>query len=115
MKKTVMNTTVDFNITGTTFGKRQGYLCDLEKHPERRVFLWREPRNKADANAIKVMADAASHGKPAKYDLGYVPRQLAAELAPLMDAGTFVEIKEWAVVGGKGLTRGLKIHAAYRK
>lgn len=108
-----MKTSWNFNISGTTFGHRQGYLCDLEKHPERRVFLWREPRNKSDANAIKVVADAMRNGKRTKYDLGYVPREVAAEMAPIMDKKGFIVIDSWAVVGGKGLTRGLKLETHY--
>ena len=108
-----MKTSWNFNISGTTFGHRQGYLCDLEKHPERRVFLWREPRNKTDANAIKVVADAMRNGKRTKYDLGYVPREVAAEMAPIMDKKGFIVIDSWAVVGDKGLTRGLKLETHY--
>ena len=108
-----MKTSWNFNISGTTFGHRQGYLCDLEKHPERRVFLWREPRNKTDANAIKVVADAMRNGKRTKYDLGYVPREVAAEMAPIMDKKGFIVIDSWAVVGGKDLTRGLKLETHY--
>src|SRR5699024_489900 len=89
-EKSLMKTCWNFNISGTTFGHRQGYLCDLEKHPERRVFLWREPRNKTDANAIKVVADAMRNGKRTKYDLGYVPREVAAEIAPIMDKKGFI-------------------------
>lgn len=42
--------------------------------------LVREPENKFDPNAIKVMA----YGK---YDLGYIPRYTAELLAPLLDSG----------------------------
>lgn len=44
----------------------------------------REPRNKYDPNAISVHI----HNQM----LGYFPRGFAAEVAPLMDAGTTLEV-----------------------
>jgi hypothetical protein len=47
--------------------------------PGRRVALRRDPANEHDPNAIAVDADGPQ--------LGWVPRDLAAELAPKLDAG----------------------------
>jgi hypothetical protein len=67
--------------------------------------LRREPENKYDKNAIKVLA----YGK---LDLGYIPRYTAELLAPLLDSGkaseraTFVRANVSTKVknGNKGLT-----------
>jgi hypothetical protein len=48
--------------------------------PGRPLRLRRDPANEFDANAIAVDTEA---GEP----LGFVPRELAAELAPRLDAG----------------------------
>lgn len=63
-------------------------IAGISRHQKRLEFvtfktffiLYREPSNPHDKNAIKVKA----YGK---YDLGYIPRDLAAELAPLLDSG----------------------------
>jgi hypothetical protein len=47
--------------------------------PGRPLELRREPDNEHDPNAIAVHADGAQ--------VGFVPRELAAELAPQLDAG----------------------------
>ena len=49
-----------------------------------RVDLIREPDNYYDSNAIKVMWRNGQH------QLGYIPRQLAEHLAPIMDSGCIV-------------------------
>ena len=49
--------------------------------------LRRDPDNEHDANAIAVHAPGAAE------QLGWVPRELAAEIAPLIDAG-----RPWAAV-----------------
>lgn len=67
-----------FSVVGTSFkpGATELLMRDLKpKHP---LTLKREPNNKYDKNAIAVC-----YGRP----LGYVPRGLAAEIAPLMDRG----------------------------
>jgi hypothetical protein len=54
--------------------------------PGRRLVLRREPGNPHDANAIAVATEDGEQ-------LGYVPRELAAELAPELDAA-----RPWAAV-----------------
>ncbi len=49
------------------------------------LILRRDPHNEHDANAIEVLAGG--------HQIGWVPRELAAELAPQMDAG-----HPWAAV-----------------
>lgn len=83
-----------FKAAGVTFGNRQNYLGYLLKHPEARIVLWREPQNKYDKNAIKILAVTDK-----RLDMGYVPRELAQTLAPQMDAKKFVKIDRFAVTG----------------
>ena len=51
------------------------------------LILKREPELKYDTNAVAVYLPSKVGGDK---QLGYVPRGLAAELAPIMDAGTEV-------------------------
>lgn len=103
---------VECHLAGVTFGKRQGslmWLSNIEKKGDVNdiaIILRREPNNETDPNAIRV----AAHGKSVnsygistyngKYgDLGYLPMAVAAKLAPLMDAGKWVEVEDWHTVG----------------
>jgi HIRAN domain len=54
--------------------------------PGRRLVLRRDPENPHDANAIAVDSAAGAQ-------VGWVPRELAAELAPDLDAG-----RPWAAI-----------------
>lgn len=72
----------DFSVAGTSF--RDGATELLQRlQPKHALTLRREPENKSDRFAVAVY----------RYDmkLGYLPRGLAAEIAPLMDFG--VEVK----------------------
>jgi len=73
-------------IAGVTFGNRQAALSNLEKYEAGNVnvTLEREADNAHDSNAIKVNV---SVGSGAAYHLGYIPKDLAAMLAPLLDKG----------------------------
>jgi len=61
-------------------------VAGIARHQDRLSFIFRksffilkrEPENKFDPNAIKVMAWG-------KHEVGYIPRELAAKLAPMMD------------------------------
>jgi hypothetical protein len=58
--------------------------------------LIRSPHNPYDANAIHVVPEA---GELAGVDLGFVPREFASELAPLLDAGAefYAEVQRVAI------------------
>lgn len=56
------------------------------------LILQREPSNPHDENAIKVLSP-----DPDNIHIGYVAKEVAAELAPIMDGGT----KLIAVVSGR--------------
>ena len=47
----------------------------------------RQPENPHDANAIRVIARIHSDGRSESHPIGYVPRELAAIIAPYMDDG----------------------------
>jgi ADP-ribosylglycohydrolase len=90
---------VDTRAAGVTHGKRQRALEHLERYPAGMVSvsLVRERENAFDKNAVAVVASVAGKGS---YVVGYVPRMLAAFLAPLMDAGKGVQASYRAVTGG---------------
>lgn len=77
-------------ITGSSFKMGAGDIIMRLRGGEK-FWLRREPTNKYDANAILVgMAGRA---------LGYIPRGLAAELAPKMDAGVQITATKIPIVG----------------
>jgi hypothetical protein len=81
MSEPVGQVTKDFVIVGTMFVI--GGTTLMERVPMRSPLKpVREPTNPADPNAIAIYYGDKK--------LGFVPRGLAAELAPLMDAGVTV-------------------------
>lgn len=107
-----MKTREQFHAAGTTFKGRQGYICYINRNKAQAyVSLRRERNNAADANAIAVIGHVAG-GK--HVPLGYVPRQLAKKLAPLMDAGRTVWCENFRVVcGGQKRTYGIVVEISY--
>ena len=86
---------------GTTFGDRQRLLERLATYDSRDIFLdlVREPGNPFDNAAIQVWAKV--HGKSSAC-IGYLSKELAAELAPCMDSGMTTIVLFDAVTGGFG-------------
>ena len=68
-------------------GHHAAALASEAAEPGRRLELRRDLANPHDANAIAV------HGDGGGEQLGWVPREVAAELAPELDAG-----KPWSAV-----------------
>jgi ADP-ribosylglycohydrolase len=105
---------VDTKAAGVTHGKRQKALEHLMRYPAEMVSvtLKRDIANAHDKNAVAVVA--AVEGKGA-YTVGYLPRMLAAFVAPLMDAGKEVNARYKAVTGGfsplacRGLAFGIEV------
>lgn len=93
---------------GTTFGARQKYLQGLARAGHIRLALVREPDNAYDPNAIKVIAIA---NKPCM--VGYVPREETKNLSAVMDRGAFVRAENPVVVGGAGLSYGMRFDISY--
>lgn len=73
-------------VAGVTYGKRQQAIEHLTHYrPENiRISLYRDNANAYDRNAIAVIATVKGKGS---YTMGYLPKALAAFIAPLMDAG----------------------------
>ena len=99
----------DINVAGVTFDGRQEVLAELYEIQEAQkagtttpsiaiipIDLVREPDNKYDANAIQVLAE----GNDGPKHVGYVPRHLAAKLAPLLDAGATVTTDPARIICG---------------
>ena len=81
--------TVDTKVTGVTVGRRQEALEKLTRYEADRisVSLTREAANEYDSNAVAVVVSVEGKGS---YTMGYLPRMLAATVAPLIDAGKAV-------------------------
>ena len=100
------------NVVGVTFsnddGKnRQSIISALntlgEIYPGRRLNLEREPTNEFDKNAIAVLG-------PYDHKLGYIQKDLAAKLAPLMDQYHEIRAEVVELLGnGDDFTYGLRI------
>lgn len=69
-------------LSGVTIGDAQKNIQDFVKGNTGICDLVREPQNPHDPNAIRVETQG-------KY-LGYIPKDVAAKLAPLTDNGTQV-------------------------
>jgi hypothetical protein len=88
-------------IAGVTFGNRQAALAHLTKYPPEAVAvaLRREADNQHDANAVAV--DVSVNGSRA-VSLGYIPREWAELIAPIIDAGVILTAVFKEVTGGIG-------------
>lgn len=80
---------VETKVRGVTYGKRQTAIEHLTRYkPESiTISLKRDKSNPHDHNAVAVIATVEGKGS---YRMGYVPKALAAFIAPLMDAGKAV-------------------------
>ena len=105
----------NINVAGVTFSGRQGKLWNLKANSASGVYvtLRREPDNKYDSNAIKVIAHIPA--KRSHFEIGYVPKDLAFWLAPHMDANKIIRTSNVRVIGGYGkkATLGCLFNLAY--
>ena len=83
-------------IVGTSFHRGSTELL-MRLKPMTPLALQRDPNNKYDSNAIAV-----GYGKRM---LGYLPRNLVKDLAPLMDAGVEIKLVRAAMQGCVGTIR----------
>jgi len=90
---------LETKVMGVTYGNRQKAIEHLARYtPESiSIRLEREQGNTHDRNAIAVHAAVEGKGS---YHMGYLPRALAAFIAPLMDAGKSVGALFREVRGG---------------
>ncbi len=84
---------------GVTYGNRQTLLDHLTRYaPEDiTVTLQREKDNTNDRNAVRIVAAVRNKGAAV---IGYINRELAAAIAPLMDKGAEIMSRFKAVTGG---------------
>lgn len=87
-----------FTLMGSSFIPGAGALIDRLK-ANQPLDLLREPTNEHDANAIKVMWG--------QQQLGWLPRGLAATIAPIMDAGVKVICRKAPPLPRFGSYRGI--------
>lgn len=90
---------VQTKVAGVTQGRRQEALEHLTRYPTAKISiqLRREANNPADANAIAVVAAVEGKGG---YTVGYLPRFVAALIAPLLDTGGEIQSGFQAITGG---------------
>jgi len=90
---------LETKVAGVTYGNRQQALEHLTRYAPEAVSirLEREQGNEHDRNAVAVWAAVEGKGS---YHMGYLPRTLAAFVAPLMDAGKAVGALFKEVRGG---------------
>lgn len=97
---------VKFSMTvrarGTSFGNRQECLGFIKRFrpDDLSVTLEKEPGNKLDSNAIRIVVHI--HPITKKTIIGYIPRGLAKELSKVIDTGVDVKAKLLDVIGGYG-------------
>lgn len=87
-------------VAGTTFEGRQAYLAKLRGGEA--VQIRPEPENKWDKNALAIHV-AMPDGTVAH--CGFIPRELAAELAPLLDGESVICTVD-SITGGFELRDG---------
>lgn len=66
--------------------RRQAVLWRLAQYNQEDIILYfeREPENQFDSNAVQVVVAVKARGKAV---LGYMKKELAAVIAPILDAG----------------------------
>ncbi len=106
-------------VAGVTFENRQSYIIGIQKAMESGkdidMVLVRDMRNKADSNAVKVLARwKEGQAVVKRTQVGFLPKEVAANIAGLMDTGIFVsvkgfEIKTGSLKKGNTLVRGVKL------
>jgi len=84
--------TFEITVKGMTYYVTISTMRNMAKKCPMHVIFEREPNNRYDPNAIKVILDA----EPWRgFHIGHVARQTAVVLAPQMDAGEFHPEETW--------------------
>jgi hypothetical protein len=101
----IMKHPLTLNAVGVTFANRQTALQHLTRYPRHRIttYLVRDRSNQFDTNAIAIRVQVAGKGS---YTVGYLPREWASVIAPLLDRGMTVPARFESVVGGRDTTNG---------
>lgn len=102
--------TIRTKAAGVTFNNRQMLLYRLTKYSREDITLTlqRETGNTYDRNAVQIIAAVRNKGAAA---IGYINRELAAAIAPLLDKGKTVKAALEGITGGneRGLSYGLNL------
>lgn len=94
---------IECAVAGISFGGGQHIAYNLRDAVNSGKTAWVELRRKSDnahdPNAIEVVAHATPrpHGH-----VGYIPAELAKQLAPIIDSGGYVRVTAFEFVGGYG-------------
>ena len=96
---TVKLRAIQTKAVGVTHGNRQKLIERLTHYtPENISVTLRREKNKAhDKNAVQIVAAVRGKGSAV---IGYINRELAAALAPLMDKGAAIASGFKAITGG---------------
>jgi len=97
-------------IVGVSFDNdngisRQDLISELETVPCP-LELCRQPQNPHDENAIAVI-------DPKGRQLGYLSRNIAEQMAPMIDSGLSIQAQAIQITGGWPLNFGLNIQVQY--
>ena len=87
-------------LRGVSFDDRQERIAELTAGAS--LALLREPNNPADGNAIACLTESGDK-------IGYLSRQIAAQLAPLMDLGATYHAEVSQITGDDAQHRGVNI------
>ncbi|MEE0434206.1 MAG: single-stranded-DNA-specific exonuclease RecJ [Peptococcaceae bacterium] len=87
-------------LKGVSFDDRQSIIAHLSAGEE--LALLREHQNPADANAIACLTQGGEK-------IGYLSREIAAQLAPLMDLGAIYSAHLEQITGDDDTMRGVNI------
>lgn len=98
-------------VAGTSFGERQNILKAIDGKPAQ-IKLKHEDDNLADRNAVSVWVFA--EGTRGYYKVGYLPKLVAAVIAPLIDKGIDLNPDSFHVTGAfrAGFSLGARLQLA---
>lgn len=98
-------------VAGVTFNKRQNTLAALEGKPAV-IKLVHEADNAFDNSAVSVWVKA--QGTNGYYRIGYLPKLVAATIAPLLDKGRDLNPAAFTVTGSskEGFNLGARFSLA---
>ncbi|MFP7299032.1 HIRAN domain-containing protein [Neobacillus niacini] len=87
-------------LTGVTFEGRQEVISKLASRAI--ILIKRRPNNAHDKNAIEVVTESEE-------SIGWIPRNIAASLAPQIDRGVLFDVRMIRRTGGNGYHYGIEI------
>lgn len=87
-------------LRGVSFDERQTLITTLKEGAQ--LALLREPNNPADGNAVACLTENGEK-------LGYLSRQIAAQIAPLMDLGITYHAELTQITGEDGQHHGVNV------